>query len=62
MTPAEFRAWYEARGWTQAEAAEELGLPQQRVSEMARGAAPVRRQTLKLMEALDRLSRRKRER
>lgn len=55
MTPEAFRAWYEGRGWTQARAAEALGLPQQRVSEMARGAAPVRPQTERLIEALDRL-------
>ncbi len=55
MTAAEFRAWREARGLTQKQLAAALGIPQQRVSEMERGAAPVRPQTQKLLAAREQL-------
>ena len=56
MTGDEFRAWYEGRGWTQVQTAEALGVPQQRVSEWARGERPIRLTVRKLIECLSRES------
>jgi transcriptional regulator with XRE-family HTH domain len=56
VTPDEFRAWYERRGWTQQQAADALGVPQQRVSDWARGKRPIRPTVQKLIEALDELA------
>jgi predicted XRE-type DNA-binding protein len=56
VTAAEFRAWYEGRGWTQRQTADTLGVPQPRVAEMATGRAPIRPQTERLIAALDRLA------
>lgn len=54
-TAEEFRAWYERRGWTQAQAAESLGVTQPRIAEMATDRSPVRPQIARLMAALDRI-------
>lgn len=54
MSGAELRAWRAARGWTQAQLAERLGVPRLLVAKWEQGAQNVRHPTI-LRLALERL-------